>query len=253
MGSEMCIRDRYKCSSGFYLRQGASSQKLSRNNILRFAAKVGKLFFDELPCEKFDFKNDFDSKKFRLFLKMAKVSNLIGTKQALINLNLAKLEKKKLVMNNAGAMLFAKNLSKMYYHTNVTCVRFRGNDRSGILDRKDFNEDIISNIENAVNFILQYLPLRYEIKELRRKEYYEIPESAIREAVVNAVIHRDYFEKGANVQINVFDSKIEIINPGGLVEGLKKKDFGKKSMSRNPLLLSILSKTEFVEKIGMDY
>lgn len=236
----------YKCKEGFYLRKGPNSQKKDRDDIIEFATKAGKLFFDSLLCKEFNFENDFDNKKFELFLKRAKISNILDTKQALANLGLTKNGK----ITNAGAMLFAKDLNKIYYHALVTCVRFKSNDRSHILDRKNFNEDIISNIENAVNFVLQYIPLRYEIEGLRRKEFYEIPEDAVREAVVNAVVHRDYFEQGANVQINIFDNKVEITNPGGLVDGLKKEEFGKKSISRNPLLLFILSKTEFVEKIG---
>ena len=240
----------YKCSSGFYLRQGANTQKLSRDEIFQFATKVSKLFFDELPCEDFNFDRNFDYYKFESFLKMAKISDVLDAKQSLVNLNLAKRRNKKFVINNTGAFLFAKKLNDIYYHTLVTCVRFMGNDRSKILDRKDFNEDLIGNIESSLKFVLQYLPLRYEISSLHRKEYYEIPENAIREAVVNAIVHRDYFEKGANVQINIFDDRIEITNPGGLVAGLKIEDFGSKSISRNPLLLSILSKTEYVEKIG---
>ena len=240
----------YKCSSGFYLRQGANTQKLSRDEIFQFATKVSKLFFDELPCEEFNFDRDFDYHKFESFLKMAKISDVFDAKHALVNLNLAKKCGKKYVINNTGALLFAKNLNEIYYHTLVTCVRFKGTDRSKILDRKNFNEDLIGNIESSLKFLLQYLPLRYEITSLRRKEYYEIPEDAIREAVVNAIAHRDYFEKGANVQINIFDDRIEITNPGGLVAGLKIEDFGSKSISRNPLLQSILSKTEYVEKIG---
>jgi len=51
------------------------------------------------------------------------------------------------------------------------------------------------------------LNLAYEIKEVRRKEILEIPEFVIREAIINAVAHRDYFERGANVQVNIFDAR----------------------------------------------
>ncbi len=237
----------YRCSSGFYLRSNANSQKMKRNEILDFITKVSKVFFDELPCTKL---KQIDKDKFLRFLKLSNLSNVSNINDILLNFNLAKKEKNKLIYNNACALLFAKDLNKIYFHTVVTCVKFKGNDRSIILDRKDFNKGIINNIEDAINFILQYLPLRYKIKGLQREEFYEIPKSAIREGVVNAIIHRDYFEKGANVQINIFDDTLEITNPGGLVAGLNPKDFGKKSISRNPLLLNVLSRTHFVEKIG---
>jgi predicted HTH transcriptional regulator len=62
-----------------------------------------------------------------------------------------------------------------------------------VLDRRDFNEDLISSIDRAMNFLKQYIPLRYEMTgEPRRKEIPEIPYEALREAIINAVAHRDY-------------------------------------------------------------
>lgn len=70
------------------------------------------------------------------------------------------------------------------------------------------------------------------------------------EAVVNAVTHRDYFEKGADVMIEIFDNRVEISNPGGLAKGLKEEDFGKKTLARNPLIASLLSRAPYIEKLG---
>jgi len=64
------------------------------------------------------------------------------------------------------------------------------------------------------------------------------------------VAHRDYFEKGANVMVEMFDNRIEITNPGGLVKGLKPKDFGKKSVLRNPNIANLLHRIGYIEKMG---
>ncbi|MFH1903545.1 MAG: ATP-binding protein [Candidatus Omnitrophota bacterium] len=78
----------------------------------------------------------------------------------------------------------------------------------------------------------------------------EIPIDALREAVINAVVHRDYFERGARVMVEIFDNRIEVSSPGGLPEGLKKVDFGKKSVLRNPILADLLNRVEYIEKMG---
>lgn len=118
-------------------------------------------------------------------------------------------------------------------------------------DRKDFNEDVLSNIDQAMIFLKRHLPVRYEITGApRRREVLEIPEGALREAVINAVAHRDYFERGANVMVEIFDDRIEISNPGGLVKGLKPEDFGKKSILRNPNIASLLHRADYIEKMG---
>ncbi|MCK4357984.1 MAG: winged helix-turn-helix transcriptional regulator [Candidatus Cloacimonetes bacterium] len=163
-------------------------------------------------------------------------------------MDLAREEDRNFLLNNACVLLFSKHLSDIYYHTKIICVRFKGDTRVKIIDKKDFNQDIFSNIENAINFLKQYIPLEFIIEDVRRKERYTIPIPVLREAVVNASVHRDYFEKGANVQINVFDNSIEISNPGGLI--FDKKYFGQKSASRNPLLLDIFARTPLVEKVG---
>ena len=84
----------------------------------------------------------------------------------------------------------------------------------------------------------------------RRREVYELPLDAIREAVINAVVHRDYFLAGSHVVIEIFDDRIEIANPGGLPRGLDEKDFGKKAVRRNQLIASLLHRIDFVENMG---
>jgi ATP-dependent DNA helicase RecG len=102
-----------------------------------------------------------------------------------------------------------------------------------------------------MNFISQYLPVRYEFTgELARKEIPQLPYEALREALINAVIHRDYFEKGANVMVEMFGDRIEITNPGGLVKGLTPENFGKISMLRNPGIANLFKRIDYIEKMG---
>ncbi len=98
----------------------------------------------------------------------------------------------------------------------------------------------------------KHLQLRWEItsKSTRRKEVLELPEVALREAMVNAVCHRDYLEEGAQVMVEVFDDRVEIYNPGGLPKGLPEKDFGRRSVCRNPNIAGLLLRCDYIEKMG---
>jgi ATP-dependent DNA helicase RecG len=78
----------------------------------------------------------------------------------------------------------------------------------------------------------------------------ELPESALREAIVNAVCHRDYFEKGARIMVEVFDDRVDITNPGGFCKGLSEENFGTVSVTRNSLLASLLHRIHFIEEMG---
>jgi len=78
-------------------------------------------------------------------------------------------------------------------------------------------------------FLKQYIPLRYEMTgEPRRREIPEIPYEALREAIINATAHRDYFKKGTNIMVEMFDDRIEITNFGGLAKGLNRKTLEKR-------------------------
>lgn len=241
----------YKCSYGFYTRVGPNSQKMNRDEIIEFFKSEGKIRFDELINLKFDYGAHFELKKLDRFLRLADISKVLDTPSILINLGVAEKQESKILFNNTGILFFPKNLHDIYFHTTVTCALYKGTEKVEVLDRRDFNEDIVNNIDGAMNFLKQYVPLRYEMTGTpRRKEIPEIPYDALREAVINAVAHRDYFEKGANVMVEMFDDRIEITNPGGLVKGLRPEDLGKKSMLRNPNIANLLHRIKYIEKMG---
>jgi len=185
------------------MRMGANSQKLTRNQIIEFFQKEGRIRFDELGHGKADYVTDFDESAFARFLALAGISPSINRETMLHN-----------------------------------------------LDKKNFKSNLVENIDNAMLFIQRHTKVEYKIEHLRREEIPDYPEVALREAVVNAVCHRDYFDKRANVLIEVFADRVEISNPGGLPSGLKPEDFGTRSVTRNPLIASLLHRIDYIEKIG---
>jgi len=237
----------YGCSRGFFLRIGPNSQKLTRNEIVSFFQKEGRIRFDELENAKAVFSRDFDVSAFNNFLQLTSITPSIDKNFLLANLDCVSENGQ---MTNAGVLFFSKSTEFLLLQATVTCVLYKGIEKIHVLDRKDFSGNIIDNIENAVMFVLRHTNLEYKIEKLRREEIPEIPEVALREAVVNAVCHRDYSEKGANVMIEIFDDRIEISNPGGLPSGLTRKSFGTKSVVRNPVLASLLHRAGYIEKIG---
>lgn len=93
----------YSCSSGFYMRMGANSQKMNRDEILALAIKTGKIRYDEQICTDFDWK-DFDDEKFEYYLKLARISNNLSREEILRNLRILTSDG----MTNAGILYFAK-------------------------------------------------------------------------------------------------------------------------------------------------
>ena len=97
------------------------------------------------------------------------------------------------------------------------------------------------------------LNVRYDIEGQGggpRKEIWEIPETVFKEAIINSLSHRDYYDKGAVINVEVFDDRVEITNPGGLVSAVPKSEFGKRSHSRNPLIFGLFARMHLVEQVG---
>ncbi|MBN2835124.1 MAG: putative DNA binding domain-containing protein [Candidatus Delongbacteria bacterium] len=232
----------YSSSSGFFMRMGANSQKMTRNEILQLAIKSGKVRFDEQICTSFKW-NDFDDDKFKYYLKLAGISYNLERDEILRNLKVLTDDG----FTNAGVLYFAKEPSRYIISSQIRCVHFYGDDRVNILDKKVFDKGIIGNIEHAIEYIKDRVPVRYEIKNLARDEFPEYPIEAYREAIVNAIIHFDYF-LGDMIAIEKLKSSIIINNKGELL--FPKEEFGKKSESRNRLLADLLSRTIFMEKAG---
>ncbi len=234
----------YSSAGQFFLRIGSTYQQLKRDEIREFFLKERLVRFDEKPNMDFDFSNDFNSKKFHDFLAKANITPLTNEKDTLHNLNLLDGEH----MRNAGILFFSNTITKFFISATVVCVLYQGTTKQTILDRKEFNADTVSNYGDALTYLRSKLNTYFIIKK-ERTEKLELPEEALREALINAIVHRDYFSNG-HVQIDIYLDRVDISNPGGLVPGLARKDFGKRSMPRNPLLMDLFLRIDKVEKVG---
>jgi ATP-dependent DNA helicase RecG len=119
------------------------------------------------------------------------------------------------------------------------------------LDMKVLRGNVIEQIDEAGKFVMNHIRLGAEIKGFKREEKWEYPLSAVREAITNAIYHRNYFST-ANTHVSIFDDRIEIWNHGGLPPELSIEDLKKshKSIPRNPLIANALFLIKYIERWG---
>ncbi|MBU0615714.1 MAG: putative DNA binding domain-containing protein, partial [Nanoarchaeota archaeon] len=233
----------YSVNGHFYLRQSASSQQLRRDEIREFFEKENKIQFDKKANAEFIMVEDFDKAKFDSFVKKLSLSSEFSQAHILKNLNLMTNDR----VNNAGVLFFSHRISKFFMNAVIACVLYQSDSRANILDKKEFDADFVTNFDNAINFVLKNINTNIEIVGRKRVEKPEISEEALREAIINAMVHRDYFSNG-RVQIDVFSDRVEISNPGKLL--FDEKDFGNVSIARNPIIADITHRLGYVERIG---
>lgn len=241
----------YSCPAGFFLRSGPNSQKLDRNSIIEFFQGEGRIRYDELIREDLPITERFDEAAYRRYIKNAKISDVLERDAILRNLNCAGLSGGKLYFTNAGALFFRQNDEDVLFrHAGIVCALYKGTNKAYVLDAKELNGDLVSNVNDAMIFLKKHLRMSFKIESLRRENVLELPEDALREAVVNAVCHRDYFEKGARVMVEIFDDRVDITSPGGVCKGITRENFGTISITRNSVIASMLYRIGYIEQMG---
>jgi ATP-dependent DNA helicase RecG len=244
-------RKPYRSTNGFYLRVGPNSQKMATDQIAEYVERFGRVRFDERIRKDVNMSGMIDRILVKDYLSLAGIKNTFQNSDHILqSLGVVKHESGQNYITNAGILFFTRDVSALIHQAVITCVAYNGTEKVDILDRKDFTQNAIESIKEGLTFIRRHLNEASEIKGLIRKNILEIPLVALREALVNAVAHRDYLETGARIMVEVFSDKVVISNPGGLPPGLSEKDFGKYSLSRNPLISSLLLRAGLIEKLG---
>ena len=135
-------------------------------------------------------------------------------------------------------------------YAKIQCARFKGKDRSVFIDRKEYAGPLYEQVENAYRFVLNYIEMNTEIKGLVREDKYEVPVSAVREMIINAVCHRNYMNDSA-IQVSVFDDRIEVTSPGTICRGLTLKDaLEGYSKTRNKVIAKVFHHMGVIEECG---
>ncbi|MCX8083179.1 MAG: putative DNA binding domain-containing protein [bacterium] len=240
-----------------YKRVGKSTVKMSKDEYERKILEKhrNQLHFDNQICEPAKFA-DIDNQKLKEFLQIAQnergltISYTSTPKEIFMRLNLLKNNN----LTNSAILLFGKAPQKFFIQAEVKCVRFKGIDVTGtIVDMKDVGGNLIDQVIEVEKFIFNNIALTSWIEngKIQRQERWEYPPKAIREALVNAVVHRDY-RSSAKVQVRIFDDKIEFWNPGRLPDGwtIDKLKEEHESKPFNPLIARMLFWVKYIEEIG---
>lgn len=244
----------YRCRDGFFLRTGATSQKLKRDEIVQLIQDSHKIHFDEAVNEAFQYPQDFSHDALQIFLKHCGIVTELPDEAILQSLNVAKIINNKLFFSNAGILFFAKNPQQFYPEAYITAVKYRTSDRFHILDNQNIQGNLVVQIEQALNFTIRNMSASVEFsKEAIRVDRYDYPLIALREAIVNAITHRDYNYDGSHIYIHLYPNHMDIENPGGLHRGLTLESLGKRSVRRNRLIADLLHRAKYAEKMGSGF
>lgn len=157
----------------------------------------------------------------------------------------------------AGMLLFGQRPQRFVEQSSLIFVRFSGADprgpggMPGYGRREELTGPLARVIEGAWRVLWEEMRHEAVIPGLAREERHEYPPFAVREALVNAVCHRDYAVKGLRVEIRMFDDRLEVISPGGLPGHITLDNIVEEHYSRNPRIVRGLYYWGYIEELGL--
>ena len=132
----------------------------------------------------------------------------------------------------------------------IKAAVFQGNDNAVFRERREFTGSLLKQLEETYQFLDYYNRTKASFQGLYRTDLRDYPEDAVREALLNSILHRDYLFSGSII-INIFDGHLEFISLGGLVRGISMEAiFMGVSQSRNPNLAAVFYRLGLVESYG---
>ncbi len=250
-----------KPDSGYVYKRFESLTNLKEdvfNSLVVFLEEKGvisKLPFDSMICRDATYK-DINSELVKDFLENRAIKRKvdvpkISVKDFLVKtIKVINVEDGRLKPTNTAILFFCDSPQDFISQSTVKIARFKGTTRINFIDSQELTGSFYKILDDVKNFFIRNTRLASKVVEFKRVDIPEYPFEAIREGVVNAMAHRDYFRSGSNIQIDIFDERIEISSPGGLLPGLDIKQLEGVHETRNEGICKIFHETRDMERYG---
>ena len=241
--------------AGCYIRINGTSRPADAEKLKELELEGRNVSFDSLQAigEKYD-----EQKALELCHNMKKIAmSACHTKDEMLavkDMTIEKLEDFGVLCKVGGKLSPANAFGLLTENKNrfarIQCALFKGLTRDIFIDQKVFDGPIYQQISEAYNFVLRHIDMGAKINGIYRSDVYELPNSAIREMIANAVVHRSYLDKSC-VQVCIFDDRLEVLSPGGLYGGLDLETIKLgKSKCRNAAIAEAFHYMRLVEAWG---
>jgi len=249
---------------GSYIRVGNTNRQMTDYEIFGYVSSRTQPTFDEELVIEATFE-DLNREKLENYVTQLKRLRPQATylnkslEQILLQLRIVKKENSKLIPTLAGSLIFGNYPQSFEPQLVITFLQYYGITETEktprgerFLDNRKFEGAIPEMIEHAVNYIMAGIRKSSLIEGLYRRDIPEYPEEAVREAVVNAVAHRDYshFVRGSYIQIRLFADRLEIQSPGGLYGNVTEDTIEEEQSTRNRVLMRLMEDLHLVENRG---
>lgn len=237
---------------GTFVRVGSTNRVADREIIEELERKKRNISFDSTPL--YELKPEVLDLSSFAKLYQEKTGKKI-TKASYSKLGLIKTENEKEYPTVSAILLSEKDIKQTHFpYAKIECARFKGTKTDTTIDSISIQEPICLQPDLAIAFVERNIKKGSKIGRVYREERWEYPMLAIRELIVNAVIHRDYSLSGKDIKVAIFDDMLEITSPGSLPPCIDLKDLTSgQSEIRNRTLGPIFKELQLIEQWGTGF
>ncbi len=241
-----------------YIRVGSSNREAQDEEVRRLYIEGSEGGFEAVPCRGATL-SDLSERLIVTYVRRREETSGqslgLSAEEVLHSLGCVVRENGRWVPTNAGVMLFAEDPQRFIGQAEVVCVRFKGTDVVTYIDRRDLRGPLYRLVDDAEQFIYRHMKVGRRIERFVGVEYREYPQEAVREAIVNAVVHRDYSRRGQRIRVFMFDDRIEVYSPGLPPPGVsleKMRRLESQSVLRNPIIVGVFRDlgSRYIERLG---
>ncbi len=150
----------------------------------------------------------------------------------------------------AGILLFGRDPQRFFPNAEIICVRYSGEKMSDEFVRQDVQGSLVEQIRQAEAFVVGNMRRGMRLSGMAREESSEYPLPVVREAIVNAIAHRDYAIRGEGIRLLMFSDRLEIYSPGRLPGHVTLENILEERYSRNEAIVAVLSDLGYIERLG---
>ncbi|QTA89440.1 ATP-binding protein [Desulfonema magnum] len=236
----------------YYIRSGTVSREATRAELRRMFQQSAELHYEVLPLSNTSVEtlNYHLMRSFFKEYRFIRLDDYYGQEQQIILNNLSILQDEKTTF--AGQLLFGNNPRKYIPAAGINVAVYKGkNKASQVADHHFFDGPLTEDVPLLFKYLSLFNAAAFDNIQDIRKEKKNYPDEAVREAVINAICHRDYTIKGSGIMIELFENRMEITSPGGLpnTQSISKIKMGM-VYQRNPLLVQYFYDFRYVERLG---
>lgn len=239
----------YSLRGKYLIRVGAQNKPLAPKRLRRLIIERGEVSFESLVSSGATL-DDIDWDKAERYLASLEGLSAAATEEALHNRGCLVREDGGYRPTNAGVLLFGVQPECFVKSSEIIVARYAGREMSDAFVREDIRGTLPDQIRRAEAFLVSNMKRGVRLVSLEREEQVEYPTKAVREAIVNAVAHRDYSIRGDEIRVFMFSDRIEFYSPGRLPGHVTVDNIVQERFSRNEVIVQVLADMGFIEHLG---